>query len=357
MKFPNRLGMLAALLLLVNSNSAVAYLDNFEFSSPWSPYPPGCATLIVPMPNFHTHAKTEVIFTGSISLWNMQNNIQFDVNVEILRVGCTEPNRSTILVSLTVPDNNDETVSLIPVPIVYGRIEGDKSIYSLRLAREPHTNMVTHDAILEGEKNWFFLDSAGIDGLLWCRDCWMSPSQYNGEFELYFDDWTLGFGNNDDPTALIPDYENQLQEDSLPMNARLSGVWVTPETPDQGFLISINEVRSLYAGPLVIFLSWNTFDDEGNLLWLTGTSSFPWGGSEVTMDLILVQNGQFLGTNKADRSIVGSIRLHAKSCAEIRTYFDLEAIALGSGEFILTRSFNLEPAGFACQDYERRQLY
>ncbi len=44
--------------------------------------------------------KTEVILTGFIPLWDMNSTSQFDVNIEILRVGCTESNRSTILVSL-----------------------------------------------------------------------------------------------------------------------------------------------------------------------------------------------------------------------------------------------------------------
>jgi hypothetical protein len=355
MKSPGCFSILAIFAFLFTSDPAIAYLDNFEFTSPPNVYPPGCAVFTVPMVNFHAHAKTEEIFSGTVPLWDIGQNAQLDVEVQVKRIGCTEPDRSIIVVFFTVPRNEDEIYNLIPVPIVTGWIDELDGWYPLRLAREPHSYLSMNEVLREGESTTaFYLEGAGIEWVGWCWDCWMGPTQYNSEFQLQFDDMADGFGG-ETFAVLIPAYENQLQENFLPLNARLSGIWITPDASDQGFQISISEIQSSHAGPLVMFLSWNTFDKEGNPLWLTGSSSFPISSTEVTTDLILVENGQFLGAKTADRSTVGSIRLQAHSCTRIQAYYDLESVGLGIGEFTLTRLYNLEPAGFTCQDGEARQ--
>jgi hypothetical protein len=282
-------------------------------------------------------------------MWGRSNQIaELDVDVTITRIGCTEKDRSIILVSLTLPRTDDGITNVVRVPLVFG--QNDEAIYPLRLSREPHSYLANSEYLVEGETGVFFLDAGYPYTML--------PSQYNDEFVLHFVDKLVWYGNLDlGHTVTIPPYENQLLENSLPLSGRHSGLWVVPEVPDQGFLLSVNEFDSLHAGPLVIFLSWNTFDLDGDLLWLTGSTSFPVSSSEVSVDLILVENGEFLGSRHADRSIVGTIQLHARSCTSIEVNYDLDSIGLGSGDFTLTRPFNLEPAGFACQDDERRRMY
>jgi hypothetical protein len=105
---------------------------------------------------------------------------------------------------------------------------------------------------------------------------------------------------------------------------------------------------------LLVFLSWFTFDSQGDMLWLTGSASFPQGATEVTIPIVQVTHGQFLGSQAAERSTVGNVRLRAKQCNALEVEYDLADLDLGDGAMRLQRLDALEIAGYPCRDDEAR---
>ena len=345
------------------SGSVFTYYDGRLYYPNLAPYPIGCANFVVTEPtNFHAHAHFEVIYSETMQLWDVAKKVQLEVEVLILRIGCTEPDRSIILVQLSVPNTDDDIQSWVPVPLVFAEIDG--WFYPLRLTREANTVWRINEVLAEGERGGFYLDnsfgfslSPEFEGIPIAQyKEIILPSQYNNEFRLHFVDRTIWNGDLVGPSFLIPAYADQLKEDRLLWHGMLSGIWVTPEKPDQGFLLSINE-KPAPGGTLSLFLIWSTFDQEGNQLWLAGNGPLKPHSEMATIDLILVTNGQFLGSRKSERLIAGSIGLIPKSCTELIAEFDLEAVGLGSGGFILTRLEGLEMSGYSCQDFETRRIY
>jgi len=106
--------------------------------------------------------------------------------------------------------------------------------------------------------------------------------------------------------------------------------------------------------PRVIFLTKYTFDARGNMLWLTGTAEFEPGASQVTIPVEKVSNGEFRGSQRADREIVGSVTITSNNCNHLGFEFDYSGLGLGQGVRRLQRIFSLETAGYDCRDYEAR---
>jgi len=101
-------------------------------------------------------------------------------------------------------------------------------------------------------------------------------------------------------------------------------------------------------------MSWYTFDQNGNLLWLTGNSRYELGESSVEFPIVLVQDGTFMGTEPAQRSEAGTGRIKAFGCNQLVLSYDLNAIGLGDGALGLQRMFSMETAGYACRDAQAR---
>jgi hypothetical protein len=91
---------------------------------------------------------------------------------------------------------------------------------------------------------------------------------------------------------------------------------------------------------------------DGNLLWLTG--AFEIGDTQITIEIELVTNGEFLGTKVADREVVGSVSITANDCNDLSFNYELNDIGLGSGNERLERLFSLETAGYVCRDLDAR---
>jgi hypothetical protein len=106
--------------------------------------------------------------------------------------------------------------------------------------------------------------------------------------------------------------------------------------------------------PLVIFFSQYTFDAESRPLWLVGNAEFEPGTSEVTIPIVKVTNGEFRGSKRAEREIVGSVTLTANSCNDLSFEYDYSSLGLGTGTRRLQRLYSLETAGYDCRDYEAR---
>jgi hypothetical protein len=131
---------------------------------------------------------------------------------------------------------------------------------------------------------------------------------------------------------------------------------------DQGFLLSFSNpvppAGTAVAEPenaeLLVFLSWFTFDSQGDMLWLAGEARFPQGSTEVSIPILRVTQGQFLGSQAAERTVMGQVRLKASQCNELEVDYDLSGLDLGAGDLRLQRLHALEIAGYPCRDYQAR---
>ena len=176
--------------------------------------------------------------------------------------------------------------------------------------------------------------------------------------------WIVADRLQSNPVVWInPTGESLNANSRLPLSGRLSGNWVVEGASDQGFVIAISELvpdaavpapEDLLDSPLLMFLSWYTYDANGDLLWLTGAAQFAMGDTEVTIPIEDVSNGEFLGGKTADRSVVGSVTITGNNCNDLSFQYDLGDIGLGSGTKHLERLFSLETAGYVCRDLEAR---
>jgi hypothetical protein len=103
-----------------------------------------------------------------------------------------------------------------------------------------------------------------------------------------------------------------------------------------------------------MFLSWFTYDSDGEMLWLTGAAQFHMGAPFLTVPIEKVNHGEFMGNKTADREVVGSVTIAGSNCNNLRFDYDLTDIGLGTGTQNLHRLFSLETAGYTCRDLEAR---
>jgi len=207
------------------------------------------------------------------------------------------------------------------------------------------------------EVGWYFI----LDNIspLWGGSAMteaVTPSEYNDRItlELNWTDSSPGYFIDVPATA---DMLSPLT--FMPLSGRLSGNWVTEGAEDQGIILSISEMPEefpfwLPAKPFLMFLSWYTYDELGDPLWLTGAARFAVDTTELTLPIELVTHGEFLGEVTADRDVVGTVTLTGNSCNDLGFEYNLTSLGLGSGNKHLQRLFSLETAGYTCRDLEAR---
>lgn len=342
--------------------------SNF-YDNPSVPYPPGCATL--PDQQFQLYGDTaKKVAEQEIMLSKAYApSIKIPVHLAVYRVSCADPGRSIIWLEFS---STEEGFFDYRVPDA-GAFIGDE-FHLLSLSRM--TNTWNFGTGTFGARQVF--GGSNEYGLDWYQTRWLfvlenwsrlnfleleplSPSQYNGAFTLKLD-W---YGDEGYQIEIPPTEQALAASPSIPLSGRLSGNWVVDGASDQGFLISISELvdsdtpfyKATYSHlgtPLLMFLSWYTFDAAGNKLWLTGTAGFMPGETGLTVPIEEVSNGEFMGSRTADRSLVGSVTLKANNCNDLTLDYNLEAIGLGSGTRQLERLYSLETAGYVCRDLEAR---
>jgi hypothetical protein len=360
------------------------YPDPFYVDQALAPYPPGCVTL--PARQVDLYGDNAVQFwSGYLSL-EVVHKVQGDTNLgrveaSMYRVGCAEPNRSVIMMEFRLPAEwVDPLKSRFVLPSFTAEGPGGFHFIPFELKAEPNAWGQSHEQQLL-TKHTLGDYTGGWDNprlFTWRYVLDMAPAGagwglltefYNGAFLL------RGYsnGNIGEPFIEVPATRSSIERNpALPLNGRLTGPWVEPGAADQGFLLSFSTpvppagsasgsgVASPQRSELLVFLSWYTFDPQGRQLWLAGNARFPQGATEVTVPVIQVMNGQFLGPpvetglGVDPRTTIGEVHLRARSCDALELDYDLAALELGAGTLQLQRLFALETAGYPCRDYEAR---
>ncbi len=345
-----------------------------------APYPPGCVTLPARQADLYGDNR-ELFWSGNLLLdvvHKVEGRPNFGrVEASMYRVGCAEPNRSVIMIEFRLPGGwVDPRESQLVLPSFVAEGPGGFHYIPFELKAEPNAwgqshqqQSMTSHALGDYTGGWdnprlftwrYVLDLAPA-GAYWDR----LTEFYNGAFLLQ------GYSNGaiGGPFIEVPATRGRIEPNpALPLNGRLTGAWVEPGATDQGFLLSFSTPvpQAGSAGDparrpeLLVFLSWYTFDAQGEQLWLAGNARFPPGATEVAVPVVHVASGEFLGPpvgngSGADpRVIAGEIHLRARSCDALELDYELAALELGSGSLQLQRLFALETAGYPCRDYEAR---
>jgi hypothetical protein len=337
--------------------------SNF-MSNPDLPYPPGCAgdpaRTMVP---FLTYAR--------VVLHDPARNQELEVRLDGFRSTCSEPGRSLIWLRFDAVHHGDLNFRLeLPGVRVTPAAGGARP---MSLAATPNGWGSGSDPQLGRQ----YLENTVIPD-------WMGPVAPAEISGLYVLDNTTPMYNYPNGPLSADDYNGAITvelvyppdtivktfqvpatadlfgpESGIPFSGRLSGMWVVAGANDQGMAISIsNRVGADITDnasrddlPLVLFLAQYSYDSEGNLLWLTGSADFEQGSNDISLDMVRVQNGEFMGDKPASREPAGTVRLVARSCDDITFEFDYAQLGMGSGSYRLQRLYSLETAGYDCRDY------
>jgi hypothetical protein len=292
-------------------------------------------------------------------------------------VGCAEPSRSVIMMEFRLPAEwVDPLESQFVLPTFVAEGPGGFHYIPFELKPEPNAWGQSHEQ-QSLTKHTFGDYTGGWDNprlYTWRYVLDMAPAGagwqlvtefYNGAFLLQ------GYSNGNivGPFIEVPATRDLIERSpALPLNGRLTGIWVEPGSVDQGFLLSFSTpvppagsgVASPQRSELLVFLTWFAFDAEGGQLWLAGNARFPQGATEVTVPITQVVNGQFLGPvaetglGVDPRTTIGEVLLRARSCGALELDYDLAALEVGAAILQLQRLYALETAGYPCRDYEAR---
>lgn len=360
-----------ALALLTMFTGSAALANSNFVTSPYLPYPPGCA--LVPDAYDPGWLETHAVrfFTRSIRVYNSRTGEEVPLTLEAFRSPCSEPNRSLVWLRFSLAPADARYNFEWSLPAVWAQAETPWS-KPMHLVTEPNgwrtgalgeinqrrflvsqpegalAGEYAEFLGLPAERHWLFL----LDGEqqnFWETGPGLTALEYNSRFTLDLG----GYLRLEVPATadLLPG-----PAPSLPLSGRLSGVWGVEGAADQGFQLAISEpVRAEHdPEPLLLFFTHYTFDADGNPVWLVGNAEFEPGATEVTVSIEKVDGGVFRGDQRADRETIGSIKLVAHSCNDIGFEFDYSGLGLGTGIERLQRLFSLEVAGYDCRDYEAR---
>ena len=348
-----------------------------QWAHPYSAYPPGCLTTpalqdAMYAPNVHKFFERRVLLANADKPASTNMDEYVRVIMSTYRVACAEPNRSVILVQFRLdPEFERPDRSRFVLP----QLETDSGPFGgpwLALLPEPGaggTGLFERNGLVapgDYSMGWddpkrfvwtYVLDNPVPGDWRWIENFYLSPEDYNNAFNLVF------YGPGEGYTVIpVPATRDVLQpNERLPLNGRLSGNWVAEGARDQGVILSFaNKVLpgqsalGSESSPLLLFLSWYTYDAAGDLLWLTGAAEFPQGANQVTVPIEHVVDGRFMQSRRAHRTVIGEVTLTAINCNDLRMDFVLDGLQLGTGSRRLSRIGPMEIAGYTCRDYDGR---
>jgi len=338
--------------------------ETYYSGSARSPYPPGCVT--VPVRQLDLYGDNVALVHDGTTALEQVSGEPLPVRMQIFRVACAEAGRSVIIVQFSLSGAGGD----IPLPDFVGILGPSRLPFQLKPEPNIQGQTIYQQAISNRtfgrRSNGGFTEQAGLMSWLFVLDVnpiangYWGPEIsdfYNGEFAL----WMIT-GKSHIEVGSIPSTQAVLEPNPvLPLTGRLSGTWIEPDTRDQGFLLSISTpvpptVRggSPENADLLAFLAWYTFDASGGMLWLTAQGTAAQGSDSVDLEIVQVEGGSFMGSQQAQRAIVGSGHLQALNCNLLELDYELDSLGLGSGKVSLTRLFELEIAGYNCRDYPAR---
>ncbi|NND43698.1 MAG: hypothetical protein HKN58_00130 [Xanthomonadales bacterium] len=354
-------------LMMVSLFACAGAWGNSNFvGNPDLPYPPACAGMSGPEP-VALGGPTEV------NLYDGYSKREIPFYVEGFRQACSEHGRSLVWLRITAAPAYRYRFFSVAVPMVWARPVGYEYDLLMRLATGPNgwgsgsdenfqlvrleswpgelpvAEQGTWTFLLDSPYAWNVYEFEGL-----------TASQYNDAFTLTLRD--LGRYINLG-TVHIPATASVLQPaEGLPISGRLSGTWVIDGVADQGFVLSVSNALGAGAAAdnardaqrLRVFLTQYTYDQEGKLLWLTGSTTIAQGAKSATMSIEYVQGGAFMESLPARRQVVGTVRIVANDCNDLTLEYDYAGLGLGAGTERLQRVFSLETAGHECRDYEAR---
>ena len=321
----------------------VAAFENFFNSR--TPYPSGCVTYFMYQGIYPGGAQ--ILVQGPIIINSTTQTGAVTAQMTIYRTGCANDSRSVLWLELEIEDDGDGVAEYGVVPQFSAIVGPDE--FPLRPTEEP-SGWVSNDsgiALAEGTMRYYVLDvptpfSTGFD-----PGFFFIPSLYNGAFTLFIDNQDT----DSDYTAEIGAYDGTLSPSIMPLNGRLSGIWVVLGASDQGFVISFSEIPGNDTEGL-IFFSWYTFDDTGTNVWLVGNGNYTIGDGSITFNLELVTDGEFMGGKTATRIPAGSVTILARHCNLLEMFYDLSPVGLGTATVEVVRLAGIETSSFTCMDFE-----
>lgn len=352
-----------AFFLTLFASFNVSAFTNF-IANPYTPYPPGCTTILDLQTRLYGDNVVK-FFEKEIEIYNGYGPPQYlKYDLSAYRVACADPGRSVIVVAFGIPAGADSSLYWIPQFFPYNLVPGPNS---WNLGTEIGDNVAyinDRPSAFVGVdgRSWFFVLDNPTPFSYWGSNpnTFTTVSRYNKGFTL-----SLRVGPNGDEFVYLPVPSTAslfATTPRIPLSGRLSGNWVVDGAADQGFVISISEMagnenpkpEELLDSPLLMFLSWYTYDSNGDMLWLTGAAQFEMGATTVAIPIEDVSNGVFMGSKTADRKVVGSVTITGNNCNHLTFNYVLNDLGLGSGTTHLQRLFSLETAGYVCRDLEAR---
>ena len=330
--------------------STQVYANKNYASNVYSPIPPGCATNWQVWSSYNP-SDTQTIFEGTYPATKTSDSGNHDMKIKVWRKGCPNSDRSVIMLDISPRDDNDGVNECLITPLVDGKLEnGD--IKHMRGTAEPNTysQFESLGVLCEGQSSTWFIDTITPYDDRYAPEKVMTPEEYNDEWTFVLEDTLTGRWQ-----LSIPAYTGELAVSRMALTGRLSGNWVVSGVEDQGFVMAFEELTDTTKG--LLFLSWYTYDKDGKLLWLTATGIYEWGDTEVSLDMVLVENGTFMGTEKADRTSIGTAKVVALNCNNLQLTYDLSELGLGADTKTLVRIFSVAIQGYQCTDLQTRLLH
>ncbi len=353
-------------------------------TNPYLPYPPSC----VRMPTNTTTAATELgavlVHETVIQLPDLNTYEQVEFVLRAYRSPCHEAGRSLVWLEYSLSADQAQKDIRVRLPDATALHDGlfsflvhasEPNSWGVRaltdgelLVSRPHGSNASfehHDYFKQGRSWWFLMDVESPILLGW--EFHPIPVEaYNGRFNLRLYSYSNQLLQFDVPAAAELNFP---QQPAFPLTGRLSGSWVIENARDQGLMLAISSLvkqpEPNYSGfvepyidyparEMVLFYSHYTFDAQGQMLWLTGSTTFSPGSHQVTLPVIEVSEGEFRGNQPAQRRTIGQVTLTANNCNDIRMDYDFSDLGLGTGSKRLQRLFSLETAGYDCRDYTAR---
>jgi glucose/arabinose dehydrogenase len=130
---------------------------------------------------------------------------------------------------------------------------------------------------------------------------------------------------------------------TIPIDGSLSGTYVVDGLLDQGFMLTVgNNAQGNF-----VFITWFTYDESGQPLWLVGNDFLANNADRITLTMQRLQGPSFLNFSNqpATRTDVGPMTLVAVDCNTLLADFNFGT--LGASRLTLKRLTNIQ--GRDCQ--------